>query len=78
MLQLSMKAVLKLSKVFKVISSCQPGQQNTLTASLQLGKAPPNKCPKHDIKQSDGEAPVLQELLEIQNTPLLPSLPGIL
>ena len=30
----------------------------------------------YDTKQSDGEAPVMLELCEMQNTPSLPSLPG--
>ena len=34
-----------------------------------------NKCPGYDIKQSDGEAPVLQEFWVIPSTPLLPLLP---
>ena len=34
-----------------------------------------NECPGNDFKQSDGEAPVMQELLGI-STPSLPSLPG--
>ena len=43
------------------------GVQNTLTASLQRDKTPhSNKCPRYDIKQSDGNA----------KYPLLPSLPG--
>ena len=37
---------------------------------------PPNECPGYDIKQSDGEVPVMLELWEMQSTPLLPSLPG--
>ena len=37
----------------------------------------PNECPRYDIKQSDdGEAPVMLELWEMKNTPLLPSFPG--
>ena len=36
----------------------------------------PNECPGYDTKQSDGEAPVMLELWGMQNTPLLPSLPG--
>ena len=36
----------------------------------------PNKCPGYDIKQSDGEAPVMMELWVMQSTPLLPLLPG--
>ena len=35
-----------------------------------------NECPLYDTKQSDGEAPVMLELWEMQSTPLLPSLPG--
>ena len=34
----------------------------------------PNECPDYDIKQSDGEVPVM--LRRMQSTPLLPSLPG--
>ena len=34
------------------------------------------KYPEYDIKQSDGEAPVMLELRVMQSTPLLPSLPG--
>ena len=44
---------------------------------LQRRKTPsPNECPGYDTKQSDGEAPVMQELWEIRGIPLLPSLPG--
>ena len=52
------------------------GLQNTPTASLQRGKTSPNECPDYDTKQSDGEAPVMLELLGVQSNPLLPSLPG--
>ena len=38
----------------------------------------PNECPDYDIKQSDGEAPVMKELWGMQGAPLLPSLPGLL
>ena len=38
------------------------GQKNTLTASLQEGKTPPNECPVYDTKQSDSEVPVMLEL----------------
>ena len=31
---------------------------------------------RYDTKQSDGEAPIIPELWEMQSTPLLPSLPG--
>ncbi len=34
----------------------------------------PDKCPRHDIKQSDGEAPVLLKLWGMWSTPLLPLL----
>ena len=37
---------------------------------------PPNKCHAYDIKQSDNEAPVMQELWGIQSTLSLPLLPG--
>ena len=36
---------------------------NTLTASLQRDKTlPHHECPGYDIKQSDGEVPVMWEL----------------
>ena len=39
-------------------------------------KISPNKCPGYDIKQSDGEAPVMLELWVMWSTSLLLSLPG--
>ena len=36
----------------------------------------PNECPGYGTKQSDGEAPVILELWEMQSTPSFPSLPG--
>ena len=36
----------------------------------------PNEHPGYDTKQSDGEAPVTQELWGMLSTPILPSLPG--
>ena len=33
-------------------------------------------CPGYDTKQSDDEVPVMLELWEMRNTPLLPLLPG--
>ena len=36
----------------------------------------PNKCPRYETKQSDGEVPIMLELWGMWNTPLLPSLPG--
>ena len=45
------------------------------TASLQRGKTPPNEYLGYGLKQSDGEAPVL-ELWGMWHTPLLPLLPG--
>ena len=38
----------------------------------------PNKCPRYNIELSDGEAPVMLELLGMQMTSLLPLLPGSL
>ena len=38
----------------------------------------PNECPGYDTKQFDGEVPVMQQLWGMRNTPLLPSLPGLL
>ena len=31
----------------------------------------PNKCPGYDTKQSDGEAPVMQELWEMRRFPFI-------
>ena len=36
----------------------------------------PNECPDYDVKQSDGEVPVMPGLWGIQSTPSLPLLPG--
>ena len=53
------------------------GLKNKPTTSLQRGKTfSPNKYPGHDIKQSEGEAPVMLEFWGMQSTPLMPSLPG--
>ena len=41
-------------------------------------KTPPNECPEYDTKQSDGEAPVMVELLGMLSIPLLPLLPDSL
>ena len=38
----------------------------------------PNECPAYDTKQSDGEAPVMLELLGMRSIPSLPSHPGTL
>ena len=35
-----------------------------------------NECPGYSTKQSDGKAPVMLELLGMQSTPSLSSLPG--
>ena len=40
------------------------------------GNESPNECPGYDIKQSDGEVPVMLELWTMRSTPSLPSLPG--
>ena len=58
--------------------SSQLGLKNTLTASQQRGKTPPNKCPWYDTKQSDDEVPVMLELWGMQSTLSLPLLPGSL
>ena len=39
-------------------------------------RPPPNECPGYDIKQSDGEVPVMLELWGIRSTSSLPSVPG--
>ena len=36
-----------------------------------------NECPRYDPKQSAGDFPVMQEIWEMQRTPLLPSLPDL-
>ena len=36
----------------------------------------PNVCSGYDIKQSDGDVPVMLEVWEMRNTPSLPRLPG--
>ena len=46
------------------------------TASLQRGKTPPNKYPGYDTKQSDGEAPVMLDILEMRSISSLPLLSG--
>ena len=38
----------------------------------------PNECPRHDTKQSDGEASVMLEIWGVWSTPSLPSLSGSL
>ena len=53
-----------------------PGLLNTLTAPLQKSKSP-NECPGYDTKRSDGEAPVMLELWEMQITHSLPLWPGM-
>ena len=44
----------------------------------ELKKKQKNECPGYDTKQSDGEAPVMLELWEMQSTSSLPLLPGSL
>ena len=43
--------------------------------SLQKGKTLLNESPRYDTKQSYGEVPVMLQLLGMQNTLSLPSLP---
>ena len=40
------------------------------------GQDPPNKCPAYNTEQSDGEVPVMLQLLGMWSTPSLPLLPG--
>ena len=40
------------------------------------GKTPPNKCPGHDTKQSDGEVQIMLGLWGIRSIPSLPLLSG--
>ena len=37
---------------------------------------PHNECPGFDTKQSDGEAPLMQEIRGMRSTPSLPWFPG--
>ena len=47
------------------------------TVSLQRSETPPpNESPGYDIKQSDGETPVMLGLWGMQITPSLPLFPG--
>ena len=39
-------------------------------------RSPSNECPGYDMKQSDGEGPVMLELWGMQSTPSLPLLSG--
>ena len=55
---------------------CWLGLSTTPIAPLQRGKSPLNECPGYDIKQCNGEFPVMLELWGMWSTPLLPSLPG--
>ena len=56
----------------------QLGLQNTPTASRLRSKIPLNECPGYDIKQSDGEAPVMLALWGIWSTTSVASLQGSL
>ena len=56
-------------------------QQNFFFFAQSVGAVEypfPNECPGYDTKQSDGEVPVMLELWEMQSTPSLPLLPGLL
>ena len=46
-----------------------------LVGSEPTLRPPTNECPILDTKQSEGETPVILELLGIRSTPTLPSLP---
>ena len=54
----------------KYRQSSRLGMENIPSAFLQRGKTSPNECHGYDTKQSDGEAPVMQ------NTSSLPPIPG--
>ena len=43
--------------------------------SAEVFNPTPNKCPRYDTKQSDGEVPVMLELWGMQSIPSLPLLP---
>ena len=47
-----------------------------ISADRVRNPCPPNECLGYDTKQSDGGAPVILELWEMQSTPSLPLLPG--
>ena len=49
------------------------GHKNTLT---EVGSEPPQQVSGYDIKQSDGDVPVMLELLRMLSTPSLPSIRG--
>ena len=54
----------------------QLGLENILISSMQRGKTPhPNQCPVHDIKQTDGEAPVILEFGEYSYIAIDPKSP---
>ena len=40
------------------------------------GQGRTSECPRYDVKQSDGKAPVILELLRMRSTSSLPSLQG--
>ena len=62
--------------VFRIFLAQSAGLKNRPTASLQRDNNNPYEYPGYDIKQSDGETPIMQELWGLQKTPSLPSLPG--
>ena len=51
---------------------------NIFPMMICKGLPPPQRVSLYDTKQSDEEVPVMLELWGMQNTSLLPSLPGFL
>ena len=67
------------SKTVITIEHCTVGfGRRIYRLHLCRGVRPPSECPGYNIKQSDGEVPVMLELSGMPNTPSLPLLPGTL
>ena len=60
--------------VFRSVIWCS--RIRRLHLSCWLRTPPSDDCPVYDIKQSDGEAPVMLELCRMRNSSSLPSFPG--
>ena len=59
-----------------LILTLEPFVQSAGALLLRRGITPCNECPGYDIKQSNGEAPVMLELWEMWSNCSLTSLPG--
>ena len=72
---LPLKTISLYTKPLKTTQKCKA----QLTSLLGGGVIPPpNEYPGYDLKQSDGEAPVMLKLWGMQSTPSVPLLPGSL